>query len=53
MRKILAALGGAAGLLLAISAASAQQTVKIGVILPYSGQFADPACRSTTASSST
>ena len=28
---------------MAVSAASAQQTVKIGVILPYSGQFADPA----------
>ena len=42
MRKILAALGGAAALLV-ISSASAQETVKIGVILPYSGQFADPA----------
>src|SRR5215831_10476594 len=25
-----------------ISPASAQQTIKIGLILPYSGQFADP-----------
>ena len=27
---------------LAVSPASAQQTIKIGLILPYSGQFADP-----------
>src|SRR5262245_11426694 len=43
MRKLSIALAGVVALLLAISSASAQQTVKIGVILPYSGQFADPA----------
>src|SRR5262245_40503230 len=42
MRKISAVLGGIAALLL-VSSASAQETVKVGVILPYSGQFADPA----------
>jgi branched-chain amino acid transport system substrate-binding protein len=40
MRRILAAVAAA---LLVASSASAQQTAKIGVILPYSGQFADPA----------
>jgi branched-chain amino acid transport system substrate-binding protein len=41
MRKLL---NGLAGLVLALasaSAAAAQDTVKIGIILPYSGQFAD------------
>ena len=42
MRKILIALGGLAALLVG-SPATAQQTVKIGLILPYSGQFADTA----------
>src|SRR4051812_17450127 len=31
-----------AAVILAVSPADAQQTIKIGVILPYSGQFADP-----------
>ena len=33
---------GFAAAILAVSPADAQQTVKIGLILPYSGQFADP-----------
>src|SRR6266550_809410 len=43
MRKALIGLCGAVAALFAVSAASAQQTVKIGIILPYSGQFADGA----------
>src|SRR5215470_11478958 len=43
MRKALIGLCGAVAALLAVSGASAQQTIKIGVILPYSGQFADGA----------
>jgi branched-chain amino acid transport system substrate-binding protein len=42
MTRILAALVGAFSLLLGLSAASAQDTIKIGVIVPFSGQFADP-----------
>ena len=42
MRKIFAGLCGVAATLFAASAA-AQQTIKIGLILPYSGQFADTA----------
>ena len=42
MRKTLIGLCAAAALL-ASTAANAQQTVKIGIILPYSGQFADTA----------
>ena len=51
MRKALIGLCGAVAALFAVSAASAQQTVKIGIILPYSGQFADGAQphRSSTA----
>ena len=45
MRRVLAILGGAAAVLLALSPAGAQQTVKVGVILPFSGQFADPAAQ--------
>jgi branched-chain amino acid transport system substrate-binding protein len=41
MRKILVGLSCAALAALAISAAHAQATVKIGLILPFSGQFAD------------
>ena len=42
MKKLLLGLGGlVAAALLAVSPASAQGTVKIGLILPYSGQFAD------------
>ena len=42
MRKALISLGGLAALLIGVPA-NAQQTVKIGLILPYSGQFADTA----------
>jgi len=41
MRKIL--IGGSIAALLIAQAASAQQTVKVGLIMPYSGQFADTA----------
>ena len=41
MNKLLAGLGGLALAAFAASAAHAQGTVKIGVIMPYSGQFAD------------
>src|SRR6267378_1305401 len=44
MRKTLFALLGLAGILAAVPAA-AQDTIKIGVILPYSGQFADGAAQ--------
>src|SRR6476469_6709427 len=43
MRKALIGLCGAIAALFAASTASAQQTVKIGLIMPYSGQFADTA----------
>src|SRR5579885_1198984 len=39
----------AAAALLAATAANAQQTIKIGVILPYSGQFADGAAQEDNA----
>jgi branched-chain amino acid transport system substrate-binding protein len=42
LKKIIAALGLAAAL---ASPAAAQNTVKIGLILPYSGQFADGAAQ--------
>ena len=42
MRKLLVAIGGLAAALAAASA-PAQDTVKIGLIMPYSGQFADVA----------
>src|SRR5436305_10087354 len=42
MRKALIGLCGAVAALFAVSTASAQ-TLKIGIILPYSGQFADAA----------
>lgn len=42
MQKFLAGLCGIAAVL-ALSPAEAQQTIKIGLILPYSGQFADTA----------
>jgi branched-chain amino acid transport system substrate-binding protein len=45
MRKTLIGLCGAVVALFAVSTASAQQTVKIGIILPYSGQFADGAAQ--------
>jgi branched-chain amino acid transport system substrate-binding protein len=43
MRRTLIALGGIALGLAAASMANAQQTVRIGLIMPYSGQFADTA----------
>src|SRR5712691_7585620 len=43
MQKIRTVLAGLAFGLLAASMAQAQGTVKIGIILPYSGQFADGA----------
>jgi len=43
MRKALIGLCGALAAMFAVSSASAQQTLKIGIILPYSGQFADAA----------
>jgi branched-chain amino acid transport system substrate-binding protein len=42
MRKMLAGLCGVAAAL-AVTCAYAQQTIKIGLIMPYSGQFADTA----------
>jgi branched-chain amino acid transport system substrate-binding protein len=42
MSRIRAALGAAFSVALSLSAAQAQDTIKIGVILPFSGQFADP-----------
>jgi branched-chain amino acid transport system substrate-binding protein len=44
MRKIFAVLCGVAVALFAASA-DAQQTIKIGLIMPYSGQFADTAAQ--------
>src|SRR5437660_2601691 len=44
MRKTVSALLGVAGIL-AGAPAGAQDTVKIGIILPYSGQFADGAAQ--------
>ena len=41
MRKPFAALLGAAALIAVAAPASAQDTVKIGIILSLSGQFAD------------
>ncbi len=41
-RILLAGIGALASGLLAANAGHAQDTVKIGVIMPYSGQFADP-----------
>src|SRR5437879_12617416 len=43
MQKLRMVLAGLAFGLLAASMAQAQGTVKIGIILPYSGQFADGA----------
>jgi branched-chain amino acid transport system substrate-binding protein len=45
MRKALIGICGLFAALLAASAADAQQTVKIGLIMPYSGQFADTAAQ--------
>jgi len=43
MHTLLIGLASLALALLAVPAVNAQQTVKIGLIMPYSGQFADPA----------
>ena len=43
MKKMLIGLGGLAAVLLAAMPAYAGDTIKIGLILPYSGQFADTA----------
>ena len=43
MRSMLIVLSGLAAALLVASSVNAQQTVKIGLIMPYSGQFADTA----------
>jgi branched-chain amino acid transport system substrate-binding protein len=45
MRKFLVALGSLAAAALVAPAAHAQGTIKIGVIMPYSGQFADLAAQ--------
>src|SRR5712672_3526329 len=45
MRKTFSALLGLAAIALAAVPAAAQDTIKIGVILPYSGQFADGAAQ--------
>src|SRR6516225_6525603 len=45
MRKALAGFATIAAAVLAITSAQAQQTIKIGVILAYSGQFADPSAQ--------
>jgi len=43
MRSLLIKIAGVAAALLAVSPAYAQGAIKIGLILPYSGQFADTA----------
>jgi len=45
MRKALVGLATIAAAILAVTSAQAQQTIKIGVILAYSGQFADPSAQ--------
>ena len=45
MRKIFLATNTAAAFLLTVITAQAQQTIKIGLICPYSGQFADAAAQ--------
>ena len=45
MRKVLIGLGSLAAALGAASPATAQGTIKIGLIMPYSGQFADTAAQ--------
>ena len=42
MRSTLVGIVGFAAAFFAVAPVDAQQTIKIGVILPYSGQFADP-----------
>ena len=43
MRKLMIGLSGVVATLLMLSSANAQGVVKIGLIMPYSGQFADTA----------
>jgi branched-chain amino acid transport system substrate-binding protein len=43
MRAALIALGGIVAALFSVASADAQQPIKIGLIMPYSGQFADTA----------
>jgi branched-chain amino acid transport system substrate-binding protein len=45
MRKALVGFIAIAATIFAVPAAVAQQTIKVGVILAYSGQFADPAAQ--------
>src|SRR5713101_7671896 len=45
MRKGLAGFAGIAAAIVAVTPAVAQQTVRVGVILAYSGQFADPSAQ--------
>ncbi len=45
MRNAFAGFAGIAAAVIAASPAAAQQTVKVGVILAYSGQFADPSAQ--------
>src|SRR5262249_55046340 len=45
MRRILIGLGSLAAVLFAVVPAGAQAPVKIGLIMPYSGQFADTAAQ--------
>ena len=45
MRRALTSLACFAAVLLAATAANAQGVIKIGLICPYSGQFADPAAQ--------
>ncbi len=42
MRKTFVGLGTLLAGMLAAASASAQQAVKVGVVMSYSGQFADP-----------
>src|SRR5256884_2624117 len=45
MRKALFGFAAIAAAVLAVTSAHAQQAIKIGVILAYSGQFADPSAQ--------
>src|SRR5262245_56166973 len=45
VRKALIGFAGVAAGVLATPSASAQQTIKVGVILAYPGQFADPSAQ--------
>ena len=45
MRKSLVGFASIAAAILVVTSAQAQQTIKIGVILAYSGQFADPSAQ--------